>query len=137
MGYQLPNARSNFFPCLFGCAARPDSLHHYVQCPHLFALCKYLRPDSSDDPLIRLGLSQPCIETLQLQCCVFSGYHAMRRTVRSGELVLSDSSDLCNRQIWRLWSVFVDAVSAEAREFSVCYRKFSIPQFISFLVAFR
>ena len=107
----------------------------YIYTVHLFALCKYLRPDSLDDPLIRLGLSQPCIETLQLQCCVFSGYHAMRRTVRSGELVLSDSSDLCNRQIWRLWSVFVDAVSAEAREVPVCYRKFSIPQFISFLIA--
>jgi len=124
-------------PCLFGCVGRPDDLCHYVQCPHLYALCKYLRTDSSENPLIRLGLSQPCTETLQLQCCVYSGYHAIRRTVRSGELVLSDSSDLCNRQIWRLWSVFAEAVAADSSEFSVCYRKFSLPQFISFLVAFR
>ena len=104
-----------------------------MQCPHLHAFCKFLWADSSDNPLIRLGLAQPCTETLQLQCCVFSGYHAMKRTVRSGELELSDSSDLCNRQIWRLWSVFADAYQAEAREHDCNYRRFSLAEFIIFL----
>merc|ERR1712100_655860 len=47
------------YPCLFGCHAKPDSLDHYAQCSNLFALGKFIRGHSSDDPLIRMGLVQP------------------------------------------------------------------------------
>ncbi len=51
-------------PCLFGCPAAVDKQAHYCMCPVLFAAQKFLwRPiaDVSDDPLVRLGLRDPCI----------------------------------------------------------------------------
>ena len=42
-------------PCLVGCVKCADSMHHYMQCPHLFALGKYLCLSTSEDPLIAGG----------------------------------------------------------------------------------
>ena len=121
------------YPCLFGCQAKPDDLGHYVQCSHLFAMSKFLRGHISDDPLVRLGLVSPCADTFNHMACVFAGYHAMRSATRRGEHCPYES-ELCNRQVWRLWSVFAEAYSAEARELAISPRKFSLPQFISFLI---
>ena len=120
------------YPCLFGCHAKPDDLNHYVQCPHLYALSKFVRGHASDDPLIRLGLVHPSADVFKHMVCVFAGYHAMRNATRRGEHSLHDS-DLCNRQIWRLWRVFAEAYRAEAVELATSHRKFSLPHFFSFL----
>ena len=43
-------------PCLLGCGGETtDSLAHYVQCPWLYALLKFFIPETSADPLRRLG----------------------------------------------------------------------------------
>ena len=57
----------------------------------------------------------------------------MRSAIRRGEYPLSDS-ELSIRQVWRLWSVFAEAYSAEAGEVALSHRKFSLPQFLSFLI---
>ena len=121
------------YPCLFGCHAKPDDLKHYVQCSHLFAMNKFIRGHVSDDPLVRLGLVHPSADTCNNLVCVFAGYHAMRCATRRGDHSLQ-GSELCNRQVWRLWSVFAEAYSAEARELAISTRKFSLPQFLSCLI---
>ena len=52
---------------------------------------------------------------------------------RRGEYVHRDS-ELNIRQVWRLWSVFAEAYSAEAREIAVPHRSFSLPRFLSVLI---
>ena len=42
--------------------------------------------------------------------------------------------EFCTSQFRRLWSVFAEAYSAEARELGIPFRRFSLPQFINFLI---
>ena len=53
------NNEGKILPCLFGCTDCVDSLDHYLQCPHLFALWSFLIEGSPEDPLIRWGLIYP------------------------------------------------------------------------------
>ena len=46
-------------PCLFGCQHQSDDLHHYLQCPHLFALWSFISPGVDSDPLVRWALIKP------------------------------------------------------------------------------
>ena len=62
--------------CLFGCHGQPDALLHYVVCPKVYTMVKLMTPDSSESPLVRLGLCHPCEFNLHVQACIFSGYHA-------------------------------------------------------------
>ena len=120
-------------PCLFGCTAKPDDMSHFIMRPHLYALGLFFRGHLSSDPLVRLGLVKPQTEHYRHMCCVFDGFHAMRHAIRSGSIEVSSNMDLSSRQVWRLWSVFAEAYSAEAREHAICFRRFSLPEFISFL----
>ena len=43
------------YPCLFGCHGAQDNLHHYIICPELYGLCKYLYRDLSHLPHIGLA----------------------------------------------------------------------------------
>ena len=47
--------------CLLGCCNQHDSLRHYIHCPHLLALQKYLFQDISDEPRIRFGIKDPSV----------------------------------------------------------------------------
>ena len=68
--------------CLFGCRGSTDSLDHYMQCPHIFALTSFLIPATNSEPLIRFGLMHPCKEQCKVVACIFSGYHAVKSMVR-------------------------------------------------------
>ncbi len=125
---------TNLYPCLLGCDGAPDDLTHYVRCSHLYALCKYLISHTSADPLTRLGLVNPCTESFKVICCVFGGYHAAHRLAVGGRIGPISSESLTGCQMRRLWSVFADAFNAEARELSLQHRKFSLPQFIEFII---
>ena len=46
-------------PCVFGCCNEQDDLHHYLTCPHLYAIWSFLVGGVSSDPLIRWGLVKP------------------------------------------------------------------------------
>ncbi len=121
---------TNLYPCLFGCEGAPDDLKHYVRCPHLFALCKYLISHTSADPLERLGLVSPSTEGFKVVCCILVGYHAAHHLALGGRIGPISCELISGCQLRRLWSVFAEAFSAEARELCVPHRKFSLPQFI-------
>ncbi len=117
-------------PCLFGCPGKIDMQIHYVQCPHLYAFCNYFFKSDSC-PLVRLGLRNPEIHNLKIVACVFSAYHVMKAQVRDGRL---NGMHEDTKTIHNAWSVFADALEAEAGEHRISYTVFSLPRFISFLI---
>ena len=97
-------------PCLLGCSAMPDSLAHYVQCPFIYALSKFFIPQTSSDPLVRMGLVCPEPQHYHTMCCVFSGYHAVHRAVKSGIIHFPTDVhvDSFSNHKRLLWSVFAE-----------------------------
>ena len=70
------------YPCLLGCIdGAKDSLKHYVHCPILFYLLIKLHPDSppSPEPLNRIGLVDPSLNSMNSMACTFAAYHAVKR----------------------------------------------------------
>jgi len=121
-------------PCLFGCHKEKDDLFHYLQCPHLYALWSFLCGYVHSDPLIRWGLVMPCTDGMLQIACVFHGYHAIRRHFKQkGEVFMHDQEILAGPQLRAAWTVFADAFCVEASEFSVNFRKFSVPSFLEYL----
>ena len=121
-------------PCLLGCVSCQDSLEHYLQCPHLYALWSFLAGSASPDPLKRWGLIDP--EGLQFKyvCCVFSGYHALRReSRRTNEFFEYNQTKLTGTQLRIFWSVFANTFSVEAGELSIYCTQFSLPSFLTML----
>jgi len=115
--------------CLLGCRGECDSLKHYVMCPHMFAFLRYLFTGISEDPLIRFGIKSPEIFSLKVVSCLFSAYHALKGEVRAGKINLQTVNWLKPA-----WSVFAEAVKAEAGEMHLVTRAFSLAKFIDFLV---
>ena len=116
-------------PCLLGCECGEDSLKHYIMCSHLFAFCKYLfKLDSC--PLTRLAVKNPTISNLKIVACIFSAYHALKGQVRDGRIDVQEDS---RTHIRKAWSVFAEALAAEAGEKHIEFVSFSLPKFISFL----
>ena len=64
-------------------------------------------------------------------CCVFIGYHAVHRAVKSGIIHFPNDVhvDSFSNHKRLLWSVFAEAFEAEAREFATPCRKFSLSIF--------
>ena len=66
--------------------------------------------------------------------CVFAGYHAIRRHFKQkGEVFMHDQDILDGPQIRAAWTVFAEAFCVDAREYSVNFRKFSVPSFLDYL----
>jgi len=118
---------------LFDCQSKKDSLIHYLQCPHLFALMKFFNRSTDSNPLIRFGLVEQSLESLSVICSTLAGYHAIRRNVRKTSFALADI-ELTSGDMRHFWTVFAEAFSAEAREHSASCTKFSVPDFLSFLI---
>ncbi len=68
-------------PWLFGCPGGQDIMTHHVLHPHLYAVQLHLA-DASDNPLIRIGLCNPSVDSLNNVAFTFAGYHAVRRSAR-------------------------------------------------------
>ena len=118
-------------PCLLGCKAKTDSLIHYLQCPHLFALMKFCNHSTDDNPLIRFGLVNPNIDNFCIICCTSAGYHGIRRSVRATGFAPTDKDkEISSGDVRHFWTVFADAFTAEARERSA----FSVASFFGFLI---
>lgn len=69
--------------CLLGCPDARDSAAHYLMCPRIFAVCRFVLPTSSDDPLIRCGLCRPARESMLSVACSFYAYHALKARINS------------------------------------------------------
>ena len=121
-------------PCLFGCRGCNDDLHHYMQCPILYALWSFLAGGASADPLERWGLIRPNPGTFNYIACVYAGYHAVRRGFRAqAEFFEYNQEVLTGLQTRKAWSVFAEAFMVEARETSTQCRRFSLPSFLEFM----
>ena len=72
--------------CVLGCGGAPNSLSHYVVCPHMYAFQKFIFDGISDDPLIRFGIESPCIANFKVISCLFSAYHALKSDIRAGNI---------------------------------------------------
>ena len=116
--------------CLLGCSGCIDSLSHYLQCPALLALWRFLAcGNTSEDPLIRWGLIHPTKVTYLYISCIFSGYHAVRRDLREFPVFPEfEQLVLDSARLRRAWSVFADAFKVEARELALIHRQFSPPE---------
>jgi len=118
--------------CLLGCDGAKDSFPHYVMCPHLFAFVSFFFEGTSSDPLIRIGLKAPSISSFKVICCVFSAYHALKAKVRCGQIRLQTDSQT-KVVLRQAWSVFAEALAAEAGECQLSHWSFSLPKFVVFL----
>jgi len=122
--------------CLFGCSDAIDSQTHYVMCPHLFALQKFLFEDTSSDPLVRLCVKSPSLHSMKICSCLYSAYHAVKSSVRSGRISLHGDG-LTQPSLQLAWSVFANVAAAEAGELRVFSRAFSLPKFLCLLCVGR
>ena len=126
------NSEEKLLPCLFGCNGCTDELEHYLKCPHLYSLWSFLAVSVSEDPLVRWGLIDPNPSIFKHIACIFSGYHAVRRALRS-QFFSHNQNILTGPQLRVAWSVFADTFFVEARELASPCRKFSLTSFLSFL----
>ena len=116
--------------CLLGCSDTVDSLTHYIHCPHLYAMQKFLFEDISDDPTVRFGIKSPDSKSFKVISCLFSAYHAVKAKVRAGSIIVHHET-MKNSTLRATWSVFADAFRAEAGEMRVQTRAFSLPKFMT------
>ena len=110
----------------FGCDGKRDDLHHYIICPNLFGLCKFLNKGVSHMPLERIGLCNPTQETMVHICCAYAAYHSLINYVscRSDTFFIGSTEKLLNKASNKAWSVFAEAYRAEAQGFrfyAPCY----------------
>ena len=123
----------NVLCCLLGCGdGSLDSLTHYIHCPHMLAFQKFLFENISADPLIRFGIKHAEVTTLMILSCLFSAYHALKGDIRAGKINMHASGWIKNA-----WSVYADAIKAEAGELRLDSRAFPHPKFIDFLIVNR
>ena len=98
--------------CMLGCELDPDSLSHYLMCPRIYAATRFLNPETSADPLVRCGLCNPTVHSLQFVACTFSAYHALKHRFNA----LFEASGYCNMDFYANWVFFAQSLSAEAGE---------------------
>ena len=82
-------------PCLFGCYHGIDKLAHYVVCPWLFKFVSLLRPGTSSNPLERIAMHNPTLDSVKVVACTFSGYHAIKCTPHLCKLASTNRTDSC------------------------------------------
>ena len=112
--------------CLLGCEGQPDKLSHYVQCPRVYAAATFVIPDTSDDPLIRIGLKFVSKRSLGISACIFTGYHGLKAKIRCN----STPSDM---DYFSNWCLFAQHCNAEAVECGLCSTLFASDSFLCFL----
>ena len=122
--------------CHLGCRDCPDSLDHYMQCKHIFALTSFSIPDTSSDPLIWFGLMHPCKEQCKVVACIFSSYHAVKSTIRETQFASGGQNIdfYCGAALRNNWTLFAQTFGAEAGEMAINTRAFSVPAFLRFLI---
>ena len=120
------------FPCLFGWRGAQDNLHHYIICPELYGLCKFLYRDLSHLPLHRFGLYNPSHQLMVHLCCMYGAYHVLIKYVNcKHDIVSQHLEQLLIGPRFRTWSDFAEAYDADAKDFGV-----STPHFFHLLHTF-
>ena len=83
--------------CFFCLACQEDKLKHYLVCPCLWPVVARITSLSprSPDPLVRIGLRNPCVENLAIIACLYHGYHFCKAQFSPGMSNLENLSNLC------------------------------------------
>jgi len=116
--------------CFLGCDGSIDGLSHYMQCPRLYAVCKFVWNDSPSCPLERCGLKNPSKQNLLMTACAFGAYHALKNKICSR--IHADPFDIDYRANW---TFFAQSFMAEAVERSLVRTLFSSSEFDDSLTA--
>ena len=95
----------------------------------MYAFQRFLFENISDDPLTRFGIEHAEVSSLKAFSCLFSAYHALKADIRFGRINLHTSGWLD-----ATWSVFANAIKAEAGEMQLATRAFSLPKFMEFVL---
>ena len=120
-------------PCLLGCTDAKDSLQHYLSCPRIFSIAKFIIPETSELPLVRCGLCMPNKVSLLICATTFTAYHAVKAEIR-GFLNVHSSEEL---DFAYNWHVFAQLFSAVAVEHGLTATLFSADSFNNFLASTR
>ena len=125
------------FPCLFGCHGAQDNLHHYIICPELYGLCKFLYRDLSHLPLHRFGLYNPSHELMVHICCMYGAYHTLIKYVNCHYDIYNQNFEhVLIEPRNKAWSVFAEAYDADARDFGVSTPRYSFAAWINWNINF-
>ena len=100
----------------------------------IYSLMKFFSRSTDCNPLIRFGLVEPSLDCFSVICMASAGYHAVRRNVRKTSFKPVDM-ELSSRDVRVFWTVFAEAFAADAREHNASCTKFSVPDFLNFLIA--
>ena len=108
---------------------------HYMQCPHIFWLWKFMIPCVHSNPLERWGLLNSCNYKFMQISCVHAGFHAARRHFKQCGSFQPNNylTNISGADLRTSWTVFADAFTVEEREIGVATLKFSVTGFLSFL----
>ena len=87
---------------------------HYVMCPWLFKIVSLIRPETSANPLERIGMQNVTAESLKSVACTFAGYHEIKCTPRYLTIASSCSTD--SDALISTAVSFADAFLARARD---------------------
>ena len=120
---------NSVYPCLFGCDACVDRLSHYLICPKILTICKFLDRNCPHHPISRLGIDNPDKGVLIHMCCAYSGYHAVISHLKMKHDTFATDCQrfkLSIRSAQKTWNVSADAFAASAHEFGICTPKFSL-----------
>ncbi len=126
-------------PCLFGCSGAIDRQAHYIMCPFLLALQRFLWGPISEvaaDPLKRLALKDTCCNTVKLVACTFSAYHHVKFTYSArfhsgGDL--DPSNVIPDEALTLFYRSFAEVFKTEASELGLQTRSFDLATFYSYL----
>ena len=110
--------------CLLGCDDSINSLSHYMQCPRLYAVCKFVWNDSPSCPLERCGIKNPSKQNLLMSACAIGAYHALKNKIR-----VRINAHPLHMDYRANWIFFAQSFMAEAVERSLVRTLFSPSEF--------
>ena len=78
----------------------------------------------------------PCKEQCKVAACIFSSYHAVKRSIRESQFAGGGQNIdySCGATLRYNWTLFAQTFGAEAGEMAIATRAFSVPAFLCFLM---
>ena len=128
----------HIYPCLFGCKDVTDRLGHYIECPMMFSLWKFIHRDLPIHATDRWGLNSPNKREIMHICCVFSAYHATPAHVKQDHETYGTADQTKHFLIQsqrRTWSIFAEAYEATAHDFELSCPRYTLAAIIQWHLA--
>ena len=130
----------HIYPCLFGCKDVTDRLGHYIECPMMFSLWKFMHRDLSIHATDRWGLNSPKNGDIIHMCCVVSAYHATAAHVKQNHDTYGPTDQtqtLLIKSQRRTWSIIAEAYEGTARDFEISCPKYILAAIIQWHLSYE